>query len=66
MPEHNDSSSLSHHQVWLEAHLALGKVEVSQGFTLGWRERSAFINSYLAEHLPPSPSQPPGNQNTIQ
>jgi hypothetical protein len=36
------------HQIWLEAHYALGKIEVEQGFVLDWRERSAFIKNYIA------------------
>lgn len=46
------SPSIEEHQVWLEAQLALGRLEVSQGFVLDWHERSAFIKNYIAEHLP--------------
>jgi hypothetical protein len=37
------------HQIWLEAHYALGKIEVEQGFVLDWRERSNFIKNYIAD-----------------
>jgi len=43
------------HQIWLEAHYALGKLEVEQGFLLDWRERSAFIKKYMEEHGPEFP-----------
>lgn len=38
------------HQLWLEAHYALGKLEVEQGFTLDWRARSEFLKNYFEEH----------------
>lgn len=39
----------SDHLLWLEAHYALGKLEVAQGFTLSDKERSKFLNEYIAE-----------------
>jgi hypothetical protein len=27
----------------------MGKLEVQQGFVLGWRERSSFIQNYIAD-----------------
>lgn len=39
------------HQIWLEAHYALGKLEVQQGFQLGWRERSKFIKDYIQSQV---------------
>lgn len=40
----------SNHVIWVEAHYALGKLEVAQGFLLSWQERAEFIRNYLAEH----------------
>jgi hypothetical protein len=40
---------IEHHAIWLEAHYAMGKLEVQQGFVLGWRERSSFIKNYIAD-----------------
>lgn len=51
MPEQENKDSKPYqHQVWLEAHYAMGKLEVKQGFILGWRERSEFIKNYIANH----------------
>jgi hypothetical protein len=45
------TSSTDHHEAWLAAHYALGKLEVKQGFTLTPSERSQFIRDYIQEHL---------------
>ena len=49
MPSHKPSRTPEEHQVWLEAHYAMGKLEVAQGFILDWRERSSFIKNYIAD-----------------
>lgn len=50
MPEQQPKPySPADHQIWLEAHLALGKLEVKQGSILSWRERSDFIKNYIAD-----------------
>lgn len=54
MPSPRPKRTPQEHQLWLEAHIALGKLEVKQGFTLDWRARSEFIKSYIAEHLDPT------------
>lgn len=45
------SLDLRRHQAWLEAHLALGRLEVQQGSQLGWRERSKFITDYIEDQV---------------
>ena len=49
MPNPRPKPTPDEHQVWLEAHYAMGKVEVEQGFILDWRERSNFIKNYIAD-----------------
>jgi hypothetical protein len=45
------TNSLDHHEAWLAAHYALGKLEVKQGFTLASPERSQFLRDYIEDYL---------------
>jgi hypothetical protein len=47
----------SSHQLWLEAHYALGRHESALGHTLTDRERSAFIEAYIAEYQDQNPGK---------
>jgi hypothetical protein len=44
-----EPTPIEHHAIWLEAHYAMGKIEVQQGFIFDWRERSSFIKNYIAD-----------------
>jgi hypothetical protein len=45
------TNSLDYHEAWLEAHYALGKLEVRQGFTLKAQDRSKFLRDYIQDYL---------------
>lgn len=45
------------HQLWLEAHYALGRHESALGHTLTDQERSAFIKAYMAEYAINNPGK---------
>lgn len=58
MPSNQDPK---HHEAWLAAHYALGKVEVEQGFILTDQERSRFLRNYIHDYLATkSPNSNPG------
>jgi hypothetical protein len=47
----------SRHQVWLEAHYALGRHEAALGHTLTEKDRRAFIQAYIAEYEDQNPAK---------
>lgn len=47
----------SDHQIWLEAHYALGRLEVAQGHTLTDKERGLFIKDYILKYSNQNPGK---------
>jgi hypothetical protein len=48
---------ISNHQIWLEAHLALGKLEQSLGQVLSDIERGNFIRAFIADYRAANPDK---------
>ena len=45
------------HQLWLEAHYALGRHEGALGHTLTDKERSTFLKAYMTEYESQNPGK---------
>lgn len=50
-------SNSTYHQVWLDAHYALGKHESAIGHTLSDKERSTFLKEFIAEYNTANPGK---------